>query len=314
MLGNGVRWASTWRNFKTRARYSVLNPLQVHVRTLVEVATPVILERRRLEAEAADSGVEYKRPDDVMQRLLDNFDKYGFIDLEDVCGHIMILVLVSVHTTSDTSTNLLYYLGAFPQHMQKLYEEQCEVLDLIQQERELQRQELCQRGEPIPDDLDPSRDRDLSAAAIKKMVHMDSFVREIFRLRTERLSLVHQARKNISLSSGTIITKGSNVIINMQSAHLGPEQGEDTTEFRPWRFVGKSKAATKASADFLSFGMGKHACPGRFLAIQELKTIGVMMVSKYSKIEIQDPSKAKKVLRSRIGEPSITGLIFTSRE
>jgi hypothetical protein len=58
----------------------------------------------------------------------------------------------------------------------------------------------------------------------------------------------------------------------------------------------------------------RHACPGRFLAIQELKTVGVLMISKYSKIQIQDPSKTKKILRSRIGEPIVTGLIFTSRQ
>ena len=57
----------------------------------------------------------------------------------------------------------------------------------------------------------------------------------------------------------------------------------------------------------------RHACPGRFLAIQELKTVGVLMVSNYSKIEIQDPSKTKKALLSRIGDPIDTGLIFTSR-
>jgi len=47
--------------------------------------------------------------------------------------------------------------------------------------------------------------------------------------------------------------------------------------------------------------------------MQELKTIGVMMVSKYSKIEVQDSTKLKKILRSRMGEPADTGLIFTSR-
>ncbi|KAI1302998.1 hypothetical protein EDD11_005451 [Mortierella claussenii] len=313
MLGNGQRRASVWRTFMKRANYKVINPLQVHVNVLVESATPVILERRRQEAKAVESGIEWQRPDDILQRLLDSFDKYGFIDLEDVCGHLLILILASVHTTTDTSTNLLYYMAAFPQYMDKLYEEQQQVLDTIQAEREHLRQELVKKNEPISEELDPKHDKDLSAAAIKKMVHMDSFVREVFRFRTERLTLVHRARKNVTLSSGILISKGSSVIINMRSVHQGPEQGEDTTEFRPWRFVGKPKAATKAGADFLPFGMGRHACPGRFLAIQELKTIGVLMVSRYSKIEIQDPSKTMRVLRSRIGQPSITGLTFTGR-
>ena len=58
----------------------------------------------------------------------------------------------------------------------------------------------------------------------------------------------------------------------------------------------------------------RHACPGRFLAIQEIKTIGVLVVSKYSKIEIQDPSKTTKSLRTRMGEPVPTGVIMTSRK
>ncbi|KAG0321926.1 hypothetical protein BGZ99_003596 [Dissophora globulifera] len=314
VLGNGQRHASTWHSIWTRANYTVLNPLKIHLQTLVEAATPIILERRRLEAEATEKGVQWDRPDDIMQRLLDNFDKYGFVDLEDVCGHLLILILASVHTTSDTSTNLLYYMAAFPQHMDKLYAEQQEVLDAIQQEREKERQELVQKGEPIRDDLDPTHDRDLSAAAIKRMVHMDSFVREAFRFRTERLTLSHSARKDITLSSGVKIPKGHSVIINMRSVHQGPVQGDETDEFRPWRFVGKLKSATKVGTDFLPFGMGKHACPGRFLAIQELKTVGELMVSRYSKIEIQDPSKTKQVLLARMGAPTATGLTFTSRK
>jgi len=49
------------------------------------------------------------------------------------------------------------------------------------------------------------------------------------------------------------------------------------------------------------------------LAIQELKTVGALMVSRYSKIEMQNPEDKKKALLSRIGEPCPSGLIFTSR-
>ncbi|KAF8970278.1 hypothetical protein BGZ46_010508 [Entomortierella lignicola] len=314
VLGNGKRKFSFWRSLTNRASNTLSNPLTPHVQVLTEACVPVILERRRLEAEASEKGEEWDRPDDILQKLLDNFDKYNFVDLEDVCAHILILILASVHTTTDTSTNLLYYLAAYPEYMEKLYEEQQEVLDSIQGEREKERQELTKKGEPIGEDLDPAHDRDLSVAAVKRLAHMDSFVREVFRFRTQRLDLVHRARKDVTLSNGMVISKGSSVIVNFRSAHQGPEQGEDVTEFRPWRFVGKVKAASKAGSDYLPFGMGKHACPGRFLAIQELKTIGVLMVSKYSKIEIKDPSKTKSILLSSIGTPIDTGLTFTSRD
>ncbi|KAG0227807.1 cytochrome P450 [Mortierella sp. GBAus27b] len=314
MQGSGeAPRASFWNSLVKRANYKVLNRLQIHVQNLTRIAAPVVLERQRLEAEAMERGNEYERPRDVLQQLLDNFDKHGFVDLEDVCGHLLILVLASVHATTDASTILLYYLATSSSHMETLYEEQQDVLDAIQREREQERQELLKEGSPIIKDLDAAHDRELSAAAVQRMVKLDSFVREMFRFRTERLTLAHRARKNVTLSNGMVIPRGHSVIINMKSAHQGPEQGEDATEFKPWRFVGKPKSATKVGTDFLPFGMGKHVCPGRFLAIQEVKAIGALMISRYSKIQIQNPSETAKVLRSRPAEPLCTGLVFTSR-
>ncbi|KAG0321925.1 hypothetical protein BGZ99_003595, partial [Dissophora globulifera] len=45
VLGNGRRHASTWRSIWARANYAILNPLKIHLQTLVEAATPIILER-----------------------------------------------------------------------------------------------------------------------------------------------------------------------------------------------------------------------------------------------------------------------------
>ncbi|KAF9963474.1 hypothetical protein BGZ70_007393 [Mortierella alpina] len=309
-----------WRILRARTTYGLLSPLQQHVQVLVDAATPVVQERRRQEAEASEKGLEYDRPLDILQGLLDNFDKYGLKDLEDVCGHILVMVLVSVHTTSDSSTYLSYYLAAYPEYIEPLFQEQLTVLNQISQEREEQRQEKLKSGEiaSVKDfegtALDRQHDRDLTSAAVKRMVKMDSFIREFFRFRSQRVSLAHLARKDVLLSNGITIRKGRKVMINVQSVHQSYDmQGEDPTEFRPWRFIGKSKAATKASTDFLPFGMGKHACPGRFLAVQELKTVGVLLVSRFSNIEMQDPSKKMKALLARLGTPVPTGLYFTSR-
>ncbi|RUP47699.1 cytochrome P450, partial [Jimgerdemannia flammicorona] len=58
-------------------------------------------------------------------------------------------------------------------------------------------------------------------------------------------------------------------------------QGPDPENFNPWRFVNKNKQATKVGVDYLRFGMGKHACPGRFFAIQVIKTILCILIRKY---------------------------------
>ncbi|KAG0211434.1 hypothetical protein BGX28_007926 [Mortierella sp. GBA30] len=309
-----------WHIFRNRTKYGILNPLQKHIDVLVEAATPVIQERRRQEAEAVEKGVDYERPMDILQKLLDNFDKYKLADIEDVCGHILVIVLVSVHTTSDATTYLCYYLAAYPEYMEILFGEQREVLGQVAKEREAQRQNKLQSGEfnSINDfegtDLDPKNDRDLSAATVKRMTLLDSYVREYFRCRIQRIGLAHIARADVALSNGLVISKGKKVMVNTRSLHQDYNlQGEDPTEFRPWRFVGKSKSATKVATDFLPFGMGKHACPGRFLAIQEIKTICALLVTRYSKLEFQDPSKKMAALYARISEPVPTGLYFTSR-
>ncbi|KAF9570517.1 hypothetical protein EC968_001739 [Mortierella alpina] len=255
---------SVWRTLRARTTYGVLSPLQQHVQVLVDAATPVVQERRKQEAEAVEKGVPYDRPLDILQGLLDNFDKYGLKDLEDVCGHIVVMVLVSVHTTSDSSAYLSYYLAAYPEYIEPLFQEQLTVLSQISQEREEQRQEKFKSGEvaSVKDfegtPLDPKNDRDLTSAAVKRMVKMDSFIREFFRFRAQRANLAHMARTDVVLSNGITIRKGRKVMINIRSVHQSYDmQGEDPTEFRPWRFIGNSKTATKVSIDFLPFGMGK---------------------------------------------------------
>lgn len=148
--------------------------------------------------------------------------------------------------------------------METLRQEQMEVLDQVSKEREDQRQRELKLGtvSSINDfegtELDPRNDRDLSSAVLKRLTRMDSFIREMMRFRCERLSLEHKARQDVVLSNGMVIPKGSKAIINMASIHQNAEvQGDDPAEFKPWRFMGQAKTATKVSSDYLPFGIGR---------------------------------------------------------
>ncbi|KAK9761687.1 hypothetical protein K7432_013220 [Basidiobolus ranarum] len=126
--------------------------------------------------------------------------------------------------------------------------------------------------------------------------------------------MAHYARKDIQMSNGVIIPKGQTVICNLHSAHFNEAQGENPLEFQPWRFVGQPKTATRVGSDYLPFGVGQRSCPGRYLAIQEIKTVVCMIVTSYSKVEFEDPVVGAQMLHIRFGSLVKTGLIFTSRE
>ncbi|KAG9073079.1 hypothetical protein KI688_000866 [Linnemannia hyalina] len=309
-----------WRRWLNLKLMHFNNPLKHRVQTLAEAATPVIIERRRREARLINEGVDAPqfiktRPHDILQKMLDRFDEYGFVDLEDICGHIMLLILTSVHTTIDASSSMVYYLAAYPETIPVLHREQVQVLDAIQQERQQERASCLSKCLEISPELDPAHDRDLSSAALKRMVHLDSFQREVLRCRTEALTHFHMARKENILSNGMVIPKYGMVLANLTSTHANNSvaHGANPGKFHPWRYVGTFKTMTKVGVDYLPFGMGKHVCPGRFMASQQTKTVVSLMVSKFEKIEFQDLGQAGSVLRTQHGNVASPALVFTSR-
>ncbi|KAG0211424.1 hypothetical protein BGX28_007916 [Mortierella sp. GBA30] len=309
LMISGSDHKSFWHSITNKFKYNVRSPLQRHVQVLVDATTPVLLKRREQEAEALEKGKDYSASENILQTMLDKSSKYGYIDLEDICGHILILVLASVHSTAIMTTQALYYMAAYPEYMEPLYDEIQEVLNQQTEEREEQRRTKLASGEMRSSpstfantDLDPMNDRVLTEKAVRRLEKMDSFVRESMRYDVKRLFGAHLARRDAVLSNGMKITKGSRVIVNATSVHFSEElQGTEPFGFQPWRFVGKGKGAAKAAVDNLPFGMGRHVCPGRFLAVHEIKIVCALLVSRFSRLEIMEKEKTMDMLLDRLG-------------
>ncbi|KAG0284326.1 hypothetical protein BGZ96_011287 [Linnemannia gamsii] len=316
ILSQTGKTRDTKKILRTKAQYGYLNAMHKHRQVLVEAAEPIVEQRRQQERLASEQGVEYDRPHDVLQTMLDNVEEYGFVDLEDICGHLILLILSSMHTTLEAGMNVLFYLAAFSDTIQPLYEEIESLFDEQAKGRGEQRQRHREKGTLSSfenTDLDPLLDRKISEFVIKKAVKLDSFLKEILRYRIARLGSSHLARNDVMLSTGHVIRKGENVIVNMRSVHQDKVHGVDLTEFRPWRFVGKNSGAAKASKDFMTFGLGKFTCPGRFLAVHDLKILAALVVTKYSNLVPQDEKKQLGMLASPLIYSSETGLYVTSR-
>ncbi|EKG16128.1 Cytochrome P450 [Macrophomina phaseolina MS6] len=120
------------------------------------------------------------------------------------------------------------------------------------------------------------------------LVHADSFVREVLRRRTFLARQVYRivvAEGGLPLperscGSGSVAPKGTWLAQPSASVHWDDEVWEEAEAFKPWRFVDKASdppatlpnsASTTPSEAFLSFGKGRHTCPGRFFATDVIK-------------------------------------------
>ncbi|KIY71972.1 cytochrome P450 [Cylindrobasidium torrendii FP15055 ss-10] len=111
----------------------------------------------------------------------------------------------------------------------------------------------------------------LSHASTKNAERLDSFIREVMRTKGDTLSTVRQTTVDAPLG-GYIVPKGSFVIPFATLSHLSKEyHGEDAEDFVGERWVGTGRPAIMLSPGYWPFGLGRWACPGRALAVAEIK-------------------------------------------
>ncbi|KAI9250550.1 cytochrome P450 [Phascolomyces articulosus] len=255
-------------------------------RILLEALTPEIDKRRSC---ASNNDLNWQRPDDMLQELVENAtpppgqDVYTFI-----MNQLLFLTFASIHTTTENGTIVLYRLLQNPDVLNELLEEQNDVL----------RQEVFTTIDPDKQQNGGNPSHVFTADRIKKMTKLDSVCREALRLRSQFYELAHTnvTNQNIVLSNGTVIPPDGDVLINfwhnhhnkkegkyndVDSKHIDVNEYDDLAEFKPFRYVNTGYPSTKVGDDYLVFGEGKHACPGRWFAMQEIKTIVSVLIRDY---------------------------------
>lgn len=131
----------------------------------------------------------------------------------------------------------------------------------------------------------------------EQFAHMplaDSVARETMRVNFPfgNRGLLRKVMKDgIVTSDGVKLQKGSLISYLASPAQVDPDKFEEPLKFVPFRFAGRQregdghgKAANKfvtTSPEYLPFGHGRHACPGRFLVDYELKMIVAHLLLHY---------------------------------
>ncbi|CCM06212.1 uncharacterized protein FIBRA_08456 [Fibroporia radiculosa] len=153
----------------------------------------------------------------------------------------------------------LFYLAAYPQYMDHLRDEVDRVV----------------------------REHGWTKAALDEMHKVDSFLREVMRasgMTTGTMS--RKAVKDYTFSDGTFVPAGTYLMAPTSAIYTDDTVYPNAVEFNPWRFSdmrnqGEHVKLVNTNLNFLSFGHGYHACPGRFFAVSEMKIILAHIVATY---------------------------------
>ncbi|CAG8562348.1 4398_t:CDS:10, partial [Ambispora leptoticha] len=89
--------------------------------------------------------------------------------------------------------------------------------------------------------------------------------------------------KKFTFSNGIEIPYGRSVSLDFSMIH-GEESGfcPNADAFDGFRYVGENSPFTRVSREVLTFGLGRHACPGRNFAAHSIKIILSLLIRKYT--------------------------------
>jgi len=222
-----------------------------------------IIQARRQEREQKEN----EKPLDLLTWLMDEAKGEETTD-RNLSLRILTVNFAAIHTSSMTFVHAFYYLATFPEYMQPLREEVEEVV----------------------------KSEGWTKAGLDQMHKLDSFIKESQRLNSlGNLAITRVAINDFTFSDGTTIPRGSTISVSAHDVHFNDKVYEDPLKFdgfRSYKMIregsGKKVGMVSSSQDHLSFGHGRHVCPGRYFAACELKLMLAHVVTTYDvKLEVE---------------------------
>lgn len=298
-------------------------PNRKHTKGFAQILRPDI-ERRKRALDAQNDEIEKKigdaEPNDFLQwsllRARSNPQSAEY-DSDIIAERLLALNFAAIHTSTFSITNVIFDLLAASSSRN--------YVDQLRQEATA---------------VFTSNGNAWTKRGLAKMYKMDSALRESTRLGSflgKGLLRKVMVPQGITTPNGTHCPYGSMVAVPSNGVHNDPEHYPDAAVFRPFRFSserqsngtdddfssGDERAKSddyirKANLSFVStsptyhpFGHGRHACPGRFFAANELKLILSFMLLNYEFEPLSERPESKWIGQNLV--PPMTATIKIRR-
>ncbi|KAI9434914.1 cytochrome P450 [Lactarius psammicola] len=271
----------------------LLSNLPSQIRQEMEFIRPMVEERFARMEEFGDDWDD--KPNDMLMWLMSEA-KGVERSLEGLARRLLIVNFVAIYTTSLTFTTVFYHLLSNPEYI-----------------------------EPLRHDVETAvAEEGWTKAGMDKMDKMDSFLQESQRVDGPGvLSLIRLALRPFTFSNGVTVPAGTLIAVPTAAIHMDGEIFRNPEEFDGFRFAklrerdGHAVArhqATSTSTEYLTFGYGRHACPGRFLAVNEVKALLAHILVTYD-IKFEEGKQApRSFIINAVRIPGKANVMFRKRQ
>lgn len=213
--------------------------------------------RARLAAEPA----RRLRPANLLEAMICAADEGGSgVDDKAVAGNVTTMLLAGEDTTSNTLAWMLYLLQQNPAAMQKARDEVLRVAP------------------------DPAA---FSVEQMDGLDYLDACAQEAMRLKPVAPFIPLEAQRD-SVVGDVQVPKGGLLWCVMRNDSVSDKHVPDAADFKPERWLAGSEQAINKHVS-TPFGAGVRTCPGRYLALLEIKLASAMLLSSF---EIQSIATA----------------------
>ncbi|MYM35677.1 cytochrome P450 [Duganella sp. FT94W] len=241
--------------------------LDVHLLALNQAIDALVTAARtRLAVEPA----RREHPANLLEAMICAADEGGSGVTDDaVAGNVATMLLAGEDTTSNTLAWMLYLLQHNPAAMRQARDEVLRVA-------------------PDPDKL--------TIEQVDALDYLDACAQEAMRLKPVAPFIPLEALRD-SVVGDVRVPKGGLVWCVMRNHSVSESHVPDAAAFQPERWLRRGEGAINKHVS-MPFGAGLRTCPGRYLALLEIKIAAAMLLSSFSieSIDTEDGQQPEELM------------------
>ncbi|KAI1170555.1 cytochrome P450 monooxygenase-like protein [Nemania sp. FL0916] len=292
-----IKLIHPWLRWIIAPRLASVRRLRERERKAAAFLEPVLQARLN----AGSKGAIVQEHDDMLSSFIRSGGSQGLVTASELAMMQLGVIFAAVHTSSDALCNILYDLAVRP--------------DCVEAIREEIRFVMAQHHGVV------------NSRVLQQMMKLDSFMKESMRLNGPLSANSHRkVIQGFTLSNGQYIPPGATISLPGRAIYLDPANYPDADRFdglRHYKLRQGGTAKDHARNQFVAsneqnmvFGYGRHSCPGRFFAANEIKMLLARLIldydfknedgsmQRYPNIEIGSftmPDTTRKLLFKKVG-------------